>query len=79
MQFRSSDTRSLIFIPLRDAVLCADCAFIAPAGREACSICGSRALISVPQVFRALMERRSAVTGAEDHAEKPGFFYMGDY
>ncbi len=44
-------TGRLSFLPLRDAVLCADCNFVSADEEDLCSVCRGRSLLRLPELL----------------------------
>jgi hypothetical protein len=53
------------YLPLRDAVLCADCEFISSDHGEACGVCGGTNLLKVADVLGQAVAPRSQNAQAE--------------
>lgn len=61
-------------VPLREAVLCADCEIISDSAGETCEICGSRSLLSLGRVLGGCIEGdRAALVTWDQHPVHNGF------
>lgn len=45
------------FFPLRDAVLCLECEFIAQPEDDKCLVCGQKTLVRLAELLEALIEK----------------------
>jgi hypothetical protein len=53
-------------VPLRNAVLCADCDVVSDSPHDVCMVCGSRSLLNIARIFGGTLPTRRVSMLAED-------------
>jgi hypothetical protein len=63
--------RILNAVPLKNAVLCAECDVVSDSPHDVCMVCGSRSLFNVARIFGGNLPKKRAMLIKQESIEAP--------